>query len=392
MRSSCRNDCDNIALVVRKMKYPANSFRDLDFLVPGDAVSDISDASGGSQQRRHKKFVVFFDSKREAAGAGRYLRQRLPIDQRDKIIWFMSDMSAGFKEDGVANLASGKLLGICATDSFGMVSARESDWHGCCLTYVQGIDLKDIDLVIQWKVTCDPCMLWQRFGRGARDKDVQATALLFVEQKDLDSVDPPEGRKRKAAEKDDKGEPKSKRAKKEKPTPAVLDTDVTSEEEFWKGRKAVYHEPINDKNSKKTELNQVLDDVINAEARGIGCRRKPFKVYFDDEDTGLYIFLLCSALNNIPQTFTRVTTLLTGPVLAVHHACLVSAAISATRKYSKICFKFPTRVQKASRADQRSKIMFRMKATRNSGSGLMIGGGRPARKSTEPTPRDAMAQ
>ena len=59
------------------------------------------------------------------------------------------------------------------------------------LTYLQGIDLNDIDLVIQWKVTCDPCMMWQRFGRGARDKSVQAKALLFVESKDLDPVDPP---------------------------------------------------------------------------------------------------------------------------------------------------------------------------------------------------------
>jgi hypothetical protein len=46
------------------------------------------------------------------------------MDQRDKIIWFMADMSAGFKEAGVSNLASGKLLGICATDSFGMLGTR----------------------------------------------------------------------------------------------------------------------------------------------------------------------------------------------------------------------------------------------------------------------------
>jgi len=114
------NDRDNIALVIRKMKYPAGSFRDLDFLVPGNAASD---ASGSSQ--RHKKFVIFFDNKTEATSAGRYLRRRLPIDQRNKIIWFMADMSAGFKEAGVADLASGKLLGICATDSFGMVSMCE---------------------------------------------------------------------------------------------------------------------------------------------------------------------------------------------------------------------------------------------------------------------------
>ena len=40
------------------------------------------------------------------------------MDKRDKVIWFMSDISAGFKADGIADLASGELLGICATDSF----------------------------------------------------------------------------------------------------------------------------------------------------------------------------------------------------------------------------------------------------------------------------------
>ena len=135
-------------------------------------------------------------------------------------------------------------------------------------------------------------MLWQRFGRGARDKELQATALLFVEPKDLDQVDPPKGRKRKAAEKDQKSRPKSKRARKEKPTPMRLDTSVASEEEFWEARRAVYHEPIDDENSKKAELNHVLGDVINADVRGICCRQKPFKVYFDDDEcSGLWIFI-----------------------------------------------------------------------------------------------------
>ena len=111
------NDRNSIALVVRKMQYPADSFRDLDFLVSGTTVSDTS---GESRQSWHKKFVIF-DSKAEARNAGSYLRRRLLVDEHDKIIWFMSDMSADFKEDGVADLASGKLLGICATDSFSMV-------------------------------------------------------------------------------------------------------------------------------------------------------------------------------------------------------------------------------------------------------------------------------
>lgn len=218
---------------------------------------------------------------------------------------------------------------------------------------LQGIDLKDIDLVVQWKVTCDPCMLWQRFGRGARDKGIQATALLFIELKDLDPVGPPvEGRKRKASEKDDKKGVQSKRAKKEKPTPSILDPDKVEEDDFWAARKEVYHEPISDK--KEPEINQVLDDVINAEGRGIHCRRKPFMVYFgDDECSGSYILFSRSALNNVLQGFVNVTTPSTGLVLVVHHNHLVSVAISVIRTSLKICFDSLTQYRKPSYADRR---------------------------------------
>ena len=94
--------------------------------------------------------------------------------------------------------------------------------------------------------------MWQRFGHEARDKSVQATPLLLVESKDLDPVNPPEGRKRKTPGADDKGEPTSKRARKEKPVPRILDSDSAGEE-FRKARKGVYHEPIGDE--KRGELN-----------------------------------------------------------------------------------------------------------------------------------------
>ena len=53
-------------------------------------------------------------------------------------------------------------------------------------------------------------MLWQRFGRGARDNAIQATALLFVELKNLDPVAPLEGRKWKTPETGGGAQPKSK--------------------------------------------------------------------------------------------------------------------------------------------------------------------------------------
>lgn len=220
-------------------------------------------------------------------------------------------------------------------------------------------------------------MLWQRFGRGARDKEMEATVLLFTEPKDLDPVDASEGRKRKAPEKDNKAEPKTKRARKEKQAPMVLDTDVVGEEEFWKARKEVYHEPIGDE--KKSEINQVLDDVINAEGRGICCRRKPFKVYFDDEDSGLCTLLFCSTLNNILQESAIVTTPSTGLVLAVHRNNLVSAATSAIQKSLKTCFGSQICIQNHSHAGQKSRTILLTITTRHFESGSKTGGERPAR-------------
>jgi len=119
------NDRPNIALVVRKMKHPANCYKDLDFL-----VQDIRSDSAGSPDtpdtprvpQHRPKFVIFFDDKNDAMAAVDYLRSRLPLDQRERIIWFMSDMSREFKDNGVEGLATGRLWGIGSTDSFGMVN------------------------------------------------------------------------------------------------------------------------------------------------------------------------------------------------------------------------------------------------------------------------------
>ena len=152
------------------------------------------------------------------------------------------------------------------------------------LTSIQGIDLKDIELVVQWKVTCNPCIIWQRFGRAARDKHLQAMGLLFVELKDCDLVEEPKTRKRKVVEEGDRARPQSKRPKKkERPLPMVLTEGEGVEDRFWKARAAICHEPVSDRKIEKGDVNPVLDDVINAEARGIGCQRKPFQKYFEND-------------------------------------------------------------------------------------------------------------
>ncbi len=51
---------------------------------------------------------------------------------------------------------------------------------------LQGVDISDIKLIIQWRTTCSMDTLQQRFGRGARSSSVEAYAILFAEAKYFD--------------------------------------------------------------------------------------------------------------------------------------------------------------------------------------------------------------
>ena len=46
------------------------------------------------------------------------------------------------------------------------------------------MDVADIEIVVQYKASCDLCTLWQRFGRAARGADQKATVILLYEKKD----------------------------------------------------------------------------------------------------------------------------------------------------------------------------------------------------------------
>jgi superfamily II DNA helicase RecQ len=105
------NDRPNIHIVVRKMKYPLNSFHDLDFLIPDNWQPGIP----------LPKFLVFFDNISDSVEAAKYLRSRLPVNFQDKIKWFNSDMSPEFRGDETTNLKAGNTYGLFCTDSFGMV-------------------------------------------------------------------------------------------------------------------------------------------------------------------------------------------------------------------------------------------------------------------------------
>ena len=68
--------------------------------------------------------------------------------------------------------------GMIVTDAFGMVS----NFHFNHLVLKQGMDVTNIDIIVQYHTTCNLCMLWQRFGRGARRRDRTADAIFLVDK------------------------------------------------------------------------------------------------------------------------------------------------------------------------------------------------------------------
>ncbi|KAH8979482.1 hypothetical protein EDB83DRAFT_2177422, partial [Lactarius deliciosus] len=50
----------------------------------------------------------------------------------------------------------------------------------------QGLDLRNIELVVQWKHTQSLCMLWQCLGRAVQDPLKEATGVYIVEPQYMD--------------------------------------------------------------------------------------------------------------------------------------------------------------------------------------------------------------
>ena len=117
------NDRPNISIVVRPLKFAANTFQDLDFLIPKEI---------GDDDPPPPKFLVFFDSKRDAERATHYLQSRLPLHLRNKVKWFHSTMSPYYREEEFEALRDRTSWGLCVTDAFGMVR----DYFRACECYL----------------------------------------------------------------------------------------------------------------------------------------------------------------------------------------------------------------------------------------------------------------
>lgn len=190
------------------------------------------------------------------------------------------------------------------------------------LTFLQGMDLSHIEIVVQWKATTDMCMLWQRFGRGARGVGITGVAILLVEKKDTQDERRSKaekaarkkakegiGTKRKAQEELHRGDKAAKRpilgdrglpnsenlAVLPMQTPADIHDIAPSRsiEELKEERRALYVKravletsgPKKFKGKSAREIEVVMDDFINAKQVGFNCRRVVPMLYFGNDKT-----------------------------------------------------------------------------------------------------------
>jgi hypothetical protein len=95
--------------MVRALTFPANSFKDLGFLV-----------SNGHQDRDSPvaKFLIFFDNTKETEAACRYLRSLLPPSHRDHIKYFHSTMTQVYRECELEVMRDSETSGLCCEFDF----------------------------------------------------------------------------------------------------------------------------------------------------------------------------------------------------------------------------------------------------------------------------------
>ncbi|KAI5822358.1 P-loop containing nucleoside triphosphate hydrolase protein [Schizophyllum commune Tattone D] len=289
------NDRPNIHLVVRRMRHPLGSFRDLDFIVTDDGRVPL-------------KFVVFFDSIQESVDAVDYLRTCLRPEDRHRNKWFNSHMTSQFRDDEMDNLASGETWGLACTDSFGL-----------------GIDrVRNIELAVQHRVRhIDICKLVQRYGRAMRSNLRTAIAVILAEAKyyDEEREEKEEKKRKKAADEVEKENKKRKGPEVTMPASPAPGASVSRKgamnaaerAAMLEGRRAVYSaHGVHDVPKKKGRVEKdiptidpALDDMVNAAGRGFGCYRLPAQVFFGNDKIGEASWYSTTTSTNRPRSQSR---------------------------------------------------------------------------------------
>lgn len=191
------------------------------------------------------------------------------------------------------------------------------------------MDLPDVKLVVQWCAPTSISTLWQRFGRCVRDPSLQGTAILLGEKEYFDHMKNAKNKRKrgitiktepgttakrpkvaslsnhtnntcsvdnelmdvdgidgKQAEADDEQEEDGEDGEEDDERDDD-ERDIDEEREKQTDRRKCPKGPRKfKKTAKKDKIEPAIFDLLNAECRGIGCRRRPFMDNFQNSKAG----------------------------------------------------------------------------------------------------------
>ncbi|KAE8257537.1 hypothetical protein A4X13_0g2294 [Tilletia indica] len=145
---------DGSSYDIQKIQHPVDTYLDIAELLPGNC-SSIEEIP---------KTLIYVNTKREALDVADAIRTTLPNNLGSAIKSLTASDSPYEKAQVLSGLRSSQVRVVAATEALGM-----------------GIDLPDIDMVIQWKLPRDFKTLVQHFGRGARGENAHSRAILLCE-------------------------------------------------------------------------------------------------------------------------------------------------------------------------------------------------------------------
>ena len=131
-----------------------------------------------TDHRKIPKTLIFHDSIDPGIHISNQIRARLPpfingISSDDIVTCYFGSLDAKVKTKILDDLMDGNARIVVCTDAFGM-----------------GIDIPDIEVVIQWgvdeRLICSS--LAQRIGRAARDPTVEGIAVIYVQRAVFESI------------------------------------------------------------------------------------------------------------------------------------------------------------------------------------------------------------
>ncbi|KAJ7036839.1 P-loop containing nucleoside triphosphate hydrolase protein [Mycena alexandri] len=155
------NDRPNVCQIVRALEHPANSYRDLDFMVDMNMTlpKDV------------KKAFLYTDDIQDGGKLVDHLNGRVCPAYRSRglVRPYNAGMSPKYRAEVMALFKAGIIRILVCTDAAGM-----------------GCDIPDIDLVVQWKLPKNLSSWVQRAGRVARARGRTGMAVMLVEKTALE--------------------------------------------------------------------------------------------------------------------------------------------------------------------------------------------------------------